>query len=288
MFGKKFREDSSQLKRTAIVYDYDGTLAKGNIQENSFLPSIQLETSEFWKMVKETTREQDADEILVYMQLMIAEAAKSNVEISKKVLRNHGKNSRLFEGLKDGEWFSRVDSFGKSMGLAIEHYVVSSGTQEMIEGSPIAKHFERIFASRYMFDSNGIAMWPSLAINYTTKTQFLFRINKGVENVWDNKKVNSFVPEEERPVPFRRMIFIGDGDTDIPAMKMTTHNGGSSIAAYDPERDKRTLDKIHGLISDKRADFVAPADYRADSQMDILLKGILGRIARDEGYRPEN
>lgn len=286
MFGKKSHEEKLALKRTAIVYDYDGTLAKGNIQENSFLPSIQLETSEFWKMVKDTTREQDADEILVYMQLMIAEAAKSEVKISKDVLRNHGKNSRLFEGLKDGSWFDRINVFGESLGLEIEHYIVSSGTQEMIEGSPIAPKFKRIFASRYMFDDDGIAMWPSLAINYTTKTQFLFRINKGVNNVWDNKKVNAFVPEEERPVPFRRMVFIGDGDTDIPAMKMTTHNGGSSIAAYDPERDKRTLDKIHGLISDRRADFVAPADYRANSQMDILLKGILGRVARDEGYRP--
>ena len=283
MFGSK----TVKLKRTAIVYDYDGTLAKGNIQENSFLPSIQLETSQFWEKVKSTTKQEDADEILVYMQLMITEAAKSDVRISKQMLRNHGKNSRLFDGLKDGSWFERVNNFGKGIGLSIEHYIVSSGTQEMIEGSPIADKFERIFASKYMFDENGVAMWPSLAINYTTKTQFLFRINKGVNNVWDNKMVNAFIPEEERPVPFQRMLFIGDGDTDIPAMKMTTHNGGSSIAAYDPERDKRALDKIHGLISDRRADFVAPADYREDSQMDILVKGILGRIARDEGYRPK-
>lgn len=282
-----FRSKTAKLKRTAIVYDYDGTLAKGNIQENSFLPSIQLETSEFWDKVKTTTKQEDADEILVYMQLMITEAEKSGLQISKEMLRNHGKNSQLFHGLKDGSWFERVNNFGEEIGLSIEHYIVSSGTQEMIEGSPIADKFKRIFASKYMFNENGVAMWPSLAINYTTKTQFLFRINKGVNNVWDNKKVNAFIPQKERPVPFHRILFIGDGDTDIPAMKMTTHNGGSSIAAYDPERDKRALDKIHGLISDRRADFVAPADYREDSQMDILVKGILGRIARDEGYRPK-
>ena len=157
----------------------------------------------------------------------------------------------------------------------------------MIEGSPIAKHFKKIFASKYMFDDEGNAIWPSLAINYTTKTQFLFRINKGVDNAWDNKGVNKFMPPEERPIPFTRMVFIGDGDTDIPAMKMTTHNGGSSIATYDPDRDERSLGKIDGLIADGRVDFVAPADYRAASQMDILLKGILGRIARSEGYRPQ-
>ena len=139
-----------------------------------------------------------------------------------------------------------------------------------------------------MFDDDGVASWPSLAINYTTKTQFLFRINKGVNNVWDNKKINAFMPENERPIPFSRMIFIGDGDTDIPAMKMTTYNGGHSIATYDPERDSRTLNKIHGLISDGRADFTAPADYTENTQMDIMVKGIIGRIARQVGFRPES
>jgi len=285
MFRKKDSEQKS-LKRTAIVYDYDGTLAKGNIQENSFLPSIQLETSQFWKKVKATTREHDADEILVYMQLMISEAAKKGVKVSKESLLNHGKNSPLFDGLKDGRWFSRLEKFAEEIGLSLEHYIVSSGTQEMIEGSPIAKHFKKIFASKYMFDNDGNAIWPSLAINYTTKTQFLFRINKGVDNVWDNAGVNKFMPPNERPIPFSRMVFIGDGDTDIPAMKMTTHNGGSSIATYDPSRDLRSLNKIHGLIADGRADFVAPADYSETGQMDILMKGILGRIARREGYRP--
>ena len=285
MFGKKDQEVQA-LKRTAIVYDYDGTLAKGNIQENSFFPSIQLETGQFWKMVKQTTREQDADEILVYMQLMISEAAKQGVTVSKESLLNHGRNSPLFDGLKDGSWFDRINKFAGEIGLSLEHYIVSSGTQEMIEGSPIAKQFKTIFASKYMFDDEGNAVWPSLAINYTTKTQFLFRINKGVDNVWDNAGVNKFMPQEERPIPFPRMIFIGDGDTDIPAMKMTTFNGGHSIATYDPSRDPRSLNKIHGLIADGRADFVAPANYRNASQMDILIKGILGRIARGEGYRP--
>jgi len=246
-----------------------------------------VETSEFWQKVKNTTRENDADEILVYMQLMILESAKEDIKVSKKLLRNHGRNSPLFKGLKDGSWFERLNTFAENLGLSLEHYIVSSGTHEMIEGSPIAKHFKKIFASKYMFDEDGNATWPSLAINYTTKTQFLFRINKGVDNVWDNKGVNKFMPSKERPIPFSRMIFIGDGDTDIPAMKMTTHNGGNSIATYDPECDAKSLGKINGLIADGRADFVAPADYSESGQMDILIKGILGRIARCEGYRPE-
>ncbi len=277
-----------RIKRTAIIYDYDGTLAHGNIQENSFLPDIGMTTEEFWNEVKKTTKTNDADEILVYMQLMLSKAKDKGLEISKKNLRAYGKSSQLFSGLKDNAWFERVNEFGKERNLEIEHYIISSGTQEMIEGSLIADQFKKIFASRYMYDDNDNAIWPSLAINYTTKTQFLFRINKGIENVWDNEEINKFMPEKERPIPFSRMIFVGDGDTDIPAMKMTSHYGGHSIAAYDPNPNKRSLDKIHSLISDDRVNFVAPADYSENTQMDIIMKGILGRIARDEGFRPKD
>lgn len=274
------------LKRTAIVYDYDGTLARGNIQENSFLPAIDMERGDFWKEVKRLTKEHDADEILVYMQLMLRKAKERGIEVTREAFRRHGQNSALFEGLADLSWFHRLNAFAKERGLDLNHYIISSGTQEMIEGSLVASAFKAIFASRYIYNNQGQAEWPSLAINYTTKTQFLFRINKGIENVWDNNAINAFMPEGERPLPFARMIFIGDGDTDVPAMKMTTHYGGHSIAAYDPKRDGRSLDKIHRLISDRRVNFVAPADYSENAPMDILLKGILGRIARDEGYRP--
>jgi len=216
LFSSSYKP-TRKLKRAAIVYDYDGTLAHGNIQENSFLPSIGLNPTEFWQKVKATTKKNDADEILVYMQLMLSEAKAKGYPLTKQMLKAHGQSSQLFSGLKDGSWFSRI---------------------------------------------------------------------KGVNNVWDNEKINAFMPEGERPIPFSRMIFIGDGDTDIPAMKMTTFNGGHSIATYDPERDARTLDKIHGLISDGRADFTAPADFKQNTQMDIMVKGIIGRIARQEGFRP--
>lgn len=274
------------LARTAVVYDYDGTLARGNIQENSFLPAINMERSAFWGEVKRLTREHDADEILIYMQLMLKKAREANINVTQGALREYGASSQLFDGLSDHSWFRRLNKFAAERGLSLEHYIVSSGTQEMIEGSLIASDFTRIFASRYVYDANGHAEWPSLAVNYTSKTQFLFRINKGIENAWDNNAINAYMPENERPIPFSRIIFIGDGDTDIPAMKMTTHSGGHSIAAYSPKRDSGSLSKIHRLISDGRVNFVAAADYTENSDMDIILKGILGRIARAEGYRP--
>lgn len=276
----------SELKRTALIYDYDGTLARGNIQENSFMPAIDMPREAFWAEVKQLTKQHDADEILVYMQLMMRKAHEKSVSVTKENLRNHGRASQLFEGLADKSWFSRLNEFAKLLGLELEHYILSSGTQEMIEGSLIADQFKTIFASRYIYDEKDQAEWPGLAINYTTKTQFLFRINKGIENVWDNKAINAFMPEAERPIPFSRMVFIGDGETDIPAMKMTTHYGGHSIAAYDLKRDPHSLEKIHSLISDERVNFIAPADYTENAPMDILVKGILGRIARKHGYRP--
>lgn len=272
--------------RAAIVYDYDGTLAKGNIQEDSFLPSIQTTPEEFWSKVGTEKQAQDADEILVYMRLMLRMAKAANVPVTRESLRAHGQTSQLFAGLEgENNWFIRMNEYAAKHGLQLEHYIISSGNQEMIEGSPIASAFKEIFACRFEFDADGQAVGPNLAINYTTKTQFLFRINKGILNAWDNNAVNAYVSEADRPIPFSRMIFIGDGDTDIPAMKMTSHNGGFAIAAYSTEKDRKSLDKIHRLIADERANFISAADYRENSDMDIQVKGIIGRMARSAGLK---
>lgn len=272
--------------RAAIVYDYDGTLAKGNIQEDSFLPSIQMTPAEFWPMVKAEAKAKDADEILVYMRTMLRLAKRAGVPVTRHSLRAHGGRSQLFKGLQgDDNWFRRTTEYAAKHGLQLEHYIISSGNQEMIEGSPIAGEFREIFACRFEFDEDGNAIGPNLALNYTTKTQFLFRINKGILNAWDNESVNAYVAEADRPVPFSRMIFIGDGDTDIPAMKMTSHNGGYAIAAYPPDANRRSLDKIHRLIADERANFISAADYSENSDMDIQVKGIIGRMARSAGLK---
>ena len=270
---------TAELKKTAIIYDFDGTLARGNIQEPSFIPSMNMDHKQFWEEVKETTKREDADEVLVYMHLMLAKASEAGIEVTKEMLRSHGRDAPLFDGLGDFSWFNRVNSFAKDHGLDLQHYIVSSGIEEMICGCRIQDAFHRIYASKFIYDGD-IAAWPGVAINYTTKTQYLFRINKGVENHWNNKAINQYMREDSRPIPFERMIFLGDGDSDIPTMKMLTYQGGHSIAVYDEKCGEKDLEKIHGLIADNRVDFVAPANYEENSQLDIIVKGILGRIAR--------
>lgn len=279
---------TTTTRKAALVYDFDGTLARGNLQERSFIPAIGMTREDFWKEVKDVTRREDADEILVYMQLMLLKAAEAKLQVTREQLRQHGRDAKLFDGLADGSWFDRLNTFTDTCGLELEHYIISSGIHEMIDGCPIADRFKMIFASRYIYGANGVAQWPGLAINYTTKTQFLFRINKGIPNSWDNVDINIWRPEAERPIPFARMIFIGDGDTDIPTMKMMTHQGGHSIAVYDPDATPHDRRKIHRLIAESRVNFVAAARYGEGSQLDIIVKGILGRVARAHGYRGDD
>ncbi|MGD2132626.1 MAG: HAD family hydrolase [Maricaulaceae bacterium] len=270
--------------RAAIVYDFDGTLAAGNIQETSFIPAVGMSREAFWDEVGARTKDGDADQILVYMQLMLEKARQNGVRVTKQALSEHGRNAPLFPGLADGGWFERMNAHADSAGLALDHYIVSSGILEMIAGCPIAKRFKHIFASKFIYEDD-VAAWPAVAINYTTKTQYLFRINKGIENTWNHKDLNAYMPEHARPVPFSRMIFIGDGDTDVPSMKMVTYKGGHAIAVYEDAQGADGPAKVHQLIADRRVEFVAPANYEEHAPLDIIVKGILGRIGRqlDEG-----
>jgi phosphoserine phosphatase len=270
--------------RAAIVYDFDGTLARGNLQERSFIPAIGATREEFWKEVRLRAKREDSDEILVYMRLMLEKAHAVGEDVTLDALRAHGRNPEFFAGVP--EWFDRMNAFAAGFGLTLEHYVVSSGNHELIEGCSITREFRRVFASRFMYDSEGRAVWPGVAINYTTKTQFLFRINKGVDNSWDNEAVNTWIPEEKRPLPFRRMIFVGDGLTDIPSMKMVMTQGGCAIGVLDPERwaDAQENRNIHKLIAEDRVSFVAPADYSEGGQLDVIVRGALGKIALREEF----
>lgn len=280
---------SRPLHRTALVYDFDGTLAPGNMQEHTLLPSyLDIRPDEFWRLVGIEKQKADADEILMFLGGLLVRAAQIGKPITSKILEEHGAAIPFFEGVES--WFDRINEHAAERGLALEHYVISSGNEEMIRGTRIFSKFRKVFASKYFYDDDGIARWPAVSINYTTKTQYLFRINKGIDNHWNNEAVNRWLPADERPMPFSRIIYLGDGDTDIPSMKMVRHQGGHSIAVFDPERfadrDKRQQEKVYNLISEDRANFVVPADYTDGSQLDITVKGILGRIARDEaGYR---
>lgn len=271
--------------RAAIVYDFDGTLARGNLQERSFIPELGMDHDAFWMEVKRLARAENADEILVYMQQMLIRARAAKRPVTRETLRAHGSDPLLFDGLD--HWFDRIDAFAAEVGIQLDHYVVSSGIEEMIEGCSIYPKFRQVFASRFMYNDRGEAMWPAVAINYTTKTQFLFRINKGIENVWDTQAINRWMREDKRPLPFERMIFIGDGDTDIPSMRMVTSQGGCAVAVLDPDRwnDPLRVEHIHKLIAEDRVSFVAPADYLPGSQLDVIVKGAVGRIALRAGLQ---
>ena len=272
--------------KTALIYDFDGTLARGNMQEVSFIPSIGMDIGAFWAEAEALTQAADADGILMYMQLMLRHARDNGAPITRETLAEQGREVALFEGLKDLSWFDRMNAFGAQYGLDIEHYIISAGLEEMIEGTPIRPALTHVFASHYVYDEKGEAAWPAVGVNYTTKTQYLFRINKGVNNHWENERINHFIPDEDRRVPFDRMIFLGDGDTDVPTMKMMHTKGGFSIAVYDPRSNEKDQKKVYSLISEDRVNFVAAADYREGTALDLIVKGLIGRIAINSGTMP--
>lgn len=268
------------MTRVALVYDFDGTLARGNIQEHSFIPEVGMTAEEFWTRSNGAAKEHDADQILTYMYEMLVQARAGGVKLTREYLHNHGRSVPFFEGVES--WFARVNAYAQELGLELEHYVISSGIREMILGCAIAGEFKQVFASSFLYNEDGEAVWPALSINYTTKTQYLFRINKGIENCWDNEAINRWVPHGGRRVPFENMVFLGDGETDIPSMKMVRHQGGYAVAVFDPEKWDRLQDRIYGLIAEDRTNFVAPADYSKGSQLEVTVRGLLGRIAGRE------
>lgn len=263
----------------ALCYDFDGTLSPGNMQEYSFIPRLQESPERFWDEANRLARENDADVILAYMYLMCDRAKKAGIKIRRKDFENFGRHVKFFPGilpdeLNGSDWFLRIKKFAAPLGARVRHYVVSSGIKEMIEGTAVADNFHMVYASSFMYDANGSAMWPAQAVNYTTKMQYLFRINKGALDI--QKTVNNYMPENERPVPFKRMIFIGDGLTDIPAMKLVKSQGGYSIAVHDgSKRKKKTNER---LLSEDRVNFVTKADYQEGSELDAEVRRVIAGI----------
>lgn len=268
----------AKLKKpiVALIYDFDGTLSPLNMQEFGFIQAIGKDPEEFWCKNKELSENNDASGILCYMNLMIKEADYNSIPLTKKSFMDFGNNIELFNGVKD--WFLMINEYGKSIGLDIKHYINSSGLKEMIEGSQIAKEFENIYACSFLYNANGVAYWPAVAVDYTTKTQFLFKINKGIKEVSDTKKINEYIPENERPIPFERMIYFGDGETDIPCMKMVKEHGGHSIAVYGNSSKKATAMK---LIKEDRVNFACLADYSSGKDIHMVVSRILKKIRAD-------
>ena len=262
----------------ALIYDFDGTLSPGNMQEFGFIQAVGKTPDEFWKMSDGLAAGQDASNVLSYMKMMFDEAKKNNITLRRSDFRKFGKHIELFEGVK--EWFGLINEYGEAHGVKIEHYINSSGLKEIIEGSPLAKEFKHIFACSYIYNDEGEAVWPGIAVDYTAKTQFIFKINKGIFSAHDNKMVNASIAEDKKRIPYPRMIYFGDGETDIPCMKIVSMFGGHTIAVYNPDKPKKKA-FAEKLKRQGRASFIAPADYRKESRTFKVVCAIIDKIKAD-------
>ena len=256
-----------------ILYDFDKTLCTTDMQEYSFIKNLGMTSNEFWGEAAAITAKHEVEKILAYMCVMIQECKKKGIPLTEEYLKKCGENVVLFKGV--ATWFERINEFGQSVGVNIEHYIISSGTYEIIQGTPIAKYFKRIYACKYMYDENGEAIWPALAINYTLKTQYIYRISKGILDVTDDYNLNREQDESLRRIAYHNMIYIGDGMTDIPCMKMVKEKGGKSIALYTTGRSET----VKPLVDDDRINFVCVADYSPNSTLEKMVKLIIENMA---------
>ena len=273
---RKQKEDRPVL---AICYDFDKTLSPDDMQAQGYIQSVyDGDVQAFWDESNALAKEHDMDTNLAYMYKMVDEA-RGRVVFTKEKLEEYGSKVKLFPGVED--WFERIKAFGEKHNVIVEHYIISSGLKEMIEGTSIAKSgaFEKIYASSFMFDNRGVAIWPAQAINYTNKTQFLFRIEKGTLDINDSG-VNDYYEPEKIRVPFRNMVYIGDSDTDIPCMKLVNAYGGHSIGVFNNDTFDKT--KVYKMLHDNRIKFFAPANYTDGSDLDKLVKAIIIRTASNE------
>lgn len=254
----------------AIMYDFDKTLCTKDMQDYGFIPSLGITESEFWNYTNEVGQSEHMDSVLAYMYAMVKISQDKKIPLLRKKLVETGKKVELFYGVK--EWFSRINDFGDSLGANIEHYVISSGLKEIIEGTEISKEFKSIFACEFLYDKTG-AVWPKTDVNYTNKTQFVYRINKGVLDVSNDYDLNQSMPDDSKRVPFCNMIYIGDGLSDVPCMKMMKAYGGYSIAVYQ-NKDK----KVEDLLNRGRVDYIYPADYSENSGLDKTVKNIIKKM----------
>lgn len=265
----------SDLPIVAIMYDFDRTLCTKDMQDYSFIPSLGMTESEFWQYANSLGQREHMDSILAYMYAMVKISKDKNIPLLRQNLVDMGKNVELFKGVED--WFDRITEFGRLSGMQIEHYVISSGMKEIIEGTPISKCFKSIFACEFLYDENGNGVWPKTDVNYTNKTQFVYRINKGVLDVANDNDLNRSMPDDSKRVPFCNMIYIGDGLSDVPCMKMMKAYGGYSIAVYQNKDSK-----VEDLLKKGRVDYIYPADYSENTGLDITVKNIIRKMSISE------
>ena len=266
----------------ALLYDFDKTLCTTDMEDYAFIPALGYTPEEFWRKANTFGRENRMDGLLAYMYTMIAECRAQGLPLTRDFLVRCGHSMELFPGVR--EWFGRINDFGASLGVEVEHYVLSSGLKEIIEGSGIAHEFKQIYACEFYYDESGAACWPKLDVNFTNKTQFVYRINKGVLDVSDDKTLNDSMPDDSKRIPFTNMIYVGDGLSDVPCMKMMRAYGGQAIAVYQATNRAGVED----LLAKGRVDFIFPADYRAGTDLDATVRNIIRKMAIADALTAEN
>ena len=262
----------TQAPIIAFLYDFDKTLCTTDMEDYAFIPSLGYTPAEFWGKANAFGWQNRMDGLLAYMYTMIQECAAQNIKLDRAFLNHCGESIQLFPGVR--EWFARINAFGESLGVQVEHYVISSGLREIIEGSGIAQEFREIYACEFYYNENGDACWPKLDVNFTNKTQFVYRINKGILDVSRDKELNDSMPDDSKRVPFTNMIYMGDGLSDVPCMKMMRAYGGQAIAVYQAN-NRQGVEK---LLADGRVDFIFPADYREGMELDRTVRDILRKM----------
>lgn len=261
------------MNKIALMYDFDKTLCEKDMQEYSFIPSVGMEANEFWEESNQISVKNNMDRILSYMFLMIKAAKDKNVEITRESFKKLGEDVVLLKGVET--WFDRINAYGKDLGVEVEHYILSSGLKEIIEGTSIASCFKRIYACEFHYNRNGNADWPKQVINYTTKTQFIFRISKGTLDQLDDVKLNSVITLDDRSIPYRNMIYIGDGITDVPCMTLVKEKGGESIAIYHEDSKEKAV----RLLKDKRVGYICKDDYSEHTELESVVKLLIHQMA---------
>ena len=268
--------------QVALCYDFDGTLAIGNMQEYGFMNRLSVTPDVFWAKSAALVKKHSADKILCYMKCMLEEAKSRKIPFRREDFVECGKDVSLFKGVID--WFDRINEYAAEKGIIVSHFLISSGLEEIVEGTPIASKFKKIYASTFMYNEYGEAEWPARAIDYTGKTQYLFRINKGCLDVCDHVSVNNKMSADERPIPFNQMIYFGDGDTDVPCMSMIKGLGGYCVAVYQPHK-RGAREAAERYLHDEQVNLVAPADYSAGNKIDRFVKQVIDKFAAENKLR---
>ena len=266
----------------AFLYDFDKTLCTTDMEDYAFIPSLGYTPSEFWAKANGFGRENKMDGLLAYMYTMIRECAAQGIRLDRDYLVRSGEAIELFPGVR--EWFARITAYGTDLGVEVEHYVISSGLSEVIEGSGIAHEFKQIYACEFYYDEHGLAAWPKLDVNFTNKTQFVYRFNKGILDIARDKELNDSMPDDSKRVPFTNMVYVGDGLSDVPCMKMMRAYGGQAIAVYQ-QSNRAGVEK---LLQDGRVDFIFPADYREGTELDKTVHNILRKMAVADALSEKN